>query len=78
MEFKSKVVDQEGLDILDVVSKAKKLNNWMYQTIEPYCKGVTLEIGSGIGNISEFFVANNYDISVSDLRKLPYHFKRQI
>jgi 2-polyprenyl-3-methyl-5-hydroxy-6-metoxy-1,4-benzoquinol methylase len=69
MEFKSKAVDQEGLDILDVVSKAKKLNNWMYQTIEPYCKGVTLEIGSGIGNISEFFVTNKYDISVSDLRE---------
>ena len=69
MEFNRKDIDQEGLDILDVVSKAKKLNNWMYKTIEPYCKGTTLEIGSGLGNISEFFVTNKYDISVSDLRE---------
>ena len=69
MEFNRKDVDQEGLDILDVVAKAKKLNNWMYETIEPFCKGAVLEVGSGTGNISEFFVTNKYDISVSDLRE---------
>lgn len=69
MEFNRKDVDQEGLDILDVVAKAKKLNNWMYETIEPFCKGAVLEVGSGTGNISEFFVNNKYDISVSDLRE---------
>ena len=69
MEFNRKDVDQEGLDILDVVAKAKKLNNWMYETIEPFCKGAVLEVGSGTGNISDFFVTNKYDISVSDLRE---------
>lgn len=69
MEFNRKDFDQEGLDILDVVAKAKKLNNWMYETIEPFCKGAVLEVGSGTGNISEFFVTNKYDISVSDLRE---------
>lgn len=69
MEFKHKDVDQSGLEILDVVSKANNLNNWMYETIMPYCKGSILEIGSGIGNISEYFIKNNFDISVSDLRK---------
>lgn len=69
MNFNQKEIDQEGLEILEVISKAKKLNRWMFETIEPYCKGAVLEIGSGIGNISEFFVNKNNDISVSDLRE---------
>lgn len=69
MNFNQKEIDQEGLEILEVISKAKKLNRWMFETIEPYCKGAVLEIGSGIGNISEFFVDKKNDISVSDLRE---------
>ena len=69
LNFKIKEVDQEGLEILDVVSKADKLNTWMFKTIEPHCKGSILEIGSGIGNISQYFVLNKDDITVSDLRE---------
>lgn len=69
MNFNQKEIDQEGLEILEVISKAKKLNGWMFETIQPYCNGKVLEIGSGIGNISEFFVNKKNDISVSDLRE---------
>lgn len=69
VNFEVKEVDQEGLDILDVVAKADNLNTWMFKTIEPFCNGSILEIGSGIGNISQYFVLNKYDIAVSDLRE---------
>ena len=63
-----KEIDQEGLEILNVIEKADKFNGWMYKTITPFCKGRILEIGSGIGNISQFFIANKQEIVLSDLR----------
>lgn len=63
-----KEVDLEGLEILNVIEKADRFNEWMYDTIAPHCKGKILEIGSGIGNISQFFVANKQEIVLSDLR----------
>jgi len=64
----TKEIDLEGLETLNVIEKADKFNNWMYETIKPHCKGKILEIGSGIGNISEFFIADKFDIVLSDLR----------
>ncbi len=63
-----KEVDKEGLEILEVISKADKFNYWMYETIAPYCTGAVLEIGSGTGNISQFFVRENATIFLSDIR----------
>ncbi|CAH8284671.1 methyltransferase family protein [Mariniflexile fucanivorans] len=60
--------DVSGAITLDIISKADKFNQWMYQTIKPFCKGQILEIGSGIGNISNFFIKDNYDIFLSDIR----------
>jgi 2-polyprenyl-3-methyl-5-hydroxy-6-metoxy-1,4-benzoquinol methylase len=68
MQFKFKEVDQEGLDVLDVISSADKFNYWMYSIICRYCKGDTLEIGCGVGNISQFFVRENKSIFLSDIR----------
>mgnify|MGYP006202398147 FL=1 len=61
-------IDIEGLETLNVIEKANKFNKWMYETIKPYSKGRILEIGCGIGNISEFFINDNFDIVLSDLR----------
>ena len=61
-------VDPDGEKTLNTISKADKFNRWMYQTIAPFCSGKILEIGSGIGNISSFFLQNNFSISLSDLR----------
>ncbi|ESU22003.1 putative methyltransferase [Flavobacterium cauense R2A-7] len=63
-----KEIDVEGLTTLTVIEKADRFNNWMYTTIAPHCTGKILEIGSGIGNISQFFIKNNQDITLSDLR----------
>lgn len=68
-KFEYKEVDSEGLEILDVISQAGKFNHWMYSTIRPYCSGRILEVGSGVGNISQFFVSEKADIVVSDIRE---------
>jgi len=52
---------------LQAISRATKFNRWMYDTIKPYCHGRVLEVGSGIGNISSFFVQDNFNITLSDI-----------
>ncbi len=67
-EFHYKEIDREGWETLDVIAEAKQFNAWMYQTIKPFCKGSILELGSGIGNISAFFLQQNEDLTLSDIR----------
>lgn len=67
-DFKFKEIDEEGMETLDAISSADKFNEWMYLTIAPHCSGKILEIGSGIGNISNFFLQNNANITLSDIR----------
>jgi SAM-dependent methyltransferase len=59
-------IDEVGLSTLDNLSAADRLNDWMFESIQPYVKGTTLEIGSGIGNISACFVKNDLPLHVSD------------
>jgi len=63
-----KEIDLEGLETLSVIEKADRFNEWMYKTIAPHCEGKIIEIGSGIGNISQFFIADKKEIVLSDLR----------
>ena len=58
--------DEVGLATLEHLSTIDKLNEWMFETIQPYLKGNILEIGSGIGNISNCLIRNNIPLSVSD------------
>lgn len=67
-EFHFRELDTEGRETLDVVAQAGKFNKWMYQTIRQDCQGRILEIGSGIGNISRFFLEEKADITLSDIR----------
>jgi len=68
-KFKFEEYDQYGLQTLEAISKADKFNKWMYETIKIFCDGKVLEIGSGTGNISYFFLENNTSIYLSDIRK---------
>lgn len=68
-EIEFKEVDQIGEDTLDVISNADKFNRWTYETIRPFCKGNILEIGSGLGNISQFFLKEGSFILLSDIRE---------
>jgi SAM-dependent methyltransferase len=40
----------------------------MFDTINPYCSGNVIEIGSGIGNISRFCLHAGWRITLSDVR----------
>jgi 2-polyprenyl-3-methyl-5-hydroxy-6-metoxy-1,4-benzoquinol methylase len=67
-EFPFKDLDKEGLDTLLAISKADAFNKWMYDAIAPFLKGNILEIGSGIGNISRYFIHDGKTITLSDIR----------
>lgn len=67
-KFDFKDIDHEGQETLSVIGVAKNFNRWMYSTIKPYCKGRILEIGSGVGNISEFFIEDGVKILLTDIR----------
>jgi 2-polyprenyl-3-methyl-5-hydroxy-6-metoxy-1,4-benzoquinol methylase len=73
-EFEFKEVDREGMDTLNVIAEADKFNEWMYSTIMPYTKDNVLEIGSGIGNISAFFIRDGASICLSDIRDNYCHY----
>ena len=67
-EIKYKEIDIEGEDTLNVISAADNFNEWMFKTIRPYCSGKILEVGSGVGNISNYFLNNDYEIFLTDIR----------
>lgn len=67
--FQYKPIDQIGEDTLEVIAKADQFNRWMYETIKPFCQGNILEIGSGIGNISKFFIEDGSKICLTDIRE---------
>jgi SAM-dependent methyltransferase len=72
--------DPIGTETLDNISEAKAFNKWMYSVISPYLKGKILEIGSGIGNISDFLLDDKHNVTLSDLKSeyceyLSKHFR---
>lgn len=67
-EFNFQEIDQEGQDTLETIAKADRFNKWMFETILPFCAGSILEVGSGIGNISHFFLESGLRITLSDIR----------
>lgn len=60
-------IDPAGEETLLSFSKATAFNKWMCEQIIPWVKGHILEIGSGIGNISEILFQNNLTVTLSDL-----------
>lgn len=68
-DFSFKEFDAEGLETLKAISNANKFNQWMYETIKPHLYGKVLEIGSGIGNISKYFLEDGNTMYLSDLRE---------
>jgi 2-polyprenyl-3-methyl-5-hydroxy-6-metoxy-1,4-benzoquinol methylase len=68
-EFDFKPIDAEGEATLKTIALANHLNSWMYDTIKPFSKGKILEIGSGVGNISEYFIDDEATIMLTDIRE---------
>jgi 2-polyprenyl-3-methyl-5-hydroxy-6-metoxy-1,4-benzoquinol methylase len=60
--------DPTGRITLERFSAAPHFNKWLYETIRPYCKGHVLEVGSGIGNITQLLIESSFRVTASDLR----------
>lgn len=67
--FTFKEDDREGLQTLEAVGAAVHFNQWMFEQVNPHMSGSILEIGSGIGNISSFFIQHGAEITLSDIRE---------
>lgn len=67
LDFKEN--DTVGANTLNTIHDAFRFNRWVYQAIKPYCKGKVLEVGSGIGNISTFFLHDGVPVMLTDIRK---------
>lgn len=67
-DFAYKEYDLEGMETLEAIAGANRFNEWMYQTTSRRLTGNIIEIGSGIGNISAFFVRDQRNIHLSDIR----------
>ena len=67
--FTFKEKDEEGLYTLEAISQAHHFNAWMFEQVQPFMNGRILEIGSGIGNISQYFIDAKSNIVLSDIRE---------
>jgi SAM-dependent methyltransferase len=55
-----------GLETLERVSTAlTRYNAWLAEIVTPFLSGRVLEVGAGIGNLSEFFVGHG-DVCLTD------------
>lgn len=68
-KFTYKEHDDEGLNTLNAIAQTHQFNKWMYQSIQPYLTGEILEIGSGIGNITQYVLDDKFSITASDIRE---------
>lgn len=62
--------DAAGLETLERFANAPAFNRWLYHSIAAHCSGRILEIGSGIGNISQLLLKDHSRVTLSDLRQV--------
>ncbi|MEL6134202.1 MAG: class I SAM-dependent methyltransferase, partial [Bacteroidota bacterium] len=63
------ISDAVGWTTLETIAQAPNFNRWMASLLCPFLKsGSTLEIGAGIGNISQHILASVPSLTVSDMR----------
>lgn len=67
--FTFKELDIEGQATLEAIAAAPRFNAWMYRETSRRLTGRILEIGSGIGNISEQFLRDGRSLMLSDIRE---------
>ena len=61
--------DEYGSQILARLSRAPRFNAWMADTIRPFCGQRVLEIGSGVGNLTQRLIPRR-EYVVSDINPL--------
>lgn len=71
------MIKYQGISTLEVLEGAENYNNWIISQFLPYLKSPILEIGSGTGNISRFFVTKK-NVYLSDIdKRLIKHLKEK-
>ena len=75
--FVFKELDIEGMATLEAISSAPLFNEWMYKVTSRRLTGRILEIGSGIGNISEQYLNDGRKLMLSDIRDNYCQYLRQ-
>ena len=61
--------DEYGSQILARLARAPRFNAWMADTIRPFCGQRVLEIGSGVGNLTQKLIPRR-EYVVSDINPL--------
>lgn len=56
-----------GARILDSLAQTPRFNRWLADTIQSYVGAHVLEIGAGIGNLSQFLAARRKSYTASDI-----------
>jgi len=59
-----RVGDAVGAETLDIMSAAPRYNRWQFDVIAPWIGKRVLEVGSGVGNMSEYIVAQQRELVV--------------
>ena len=57
-------VDDEVHTSLEVIGKLYNYNHWIFNRIRPFVRGCVCEIGSGIGNITQFLLNHERVVGV--------------
>jgi SAM-dependent methyltransferase len=69
--------DQYGSHILQSLERARHFNRWMAETLAPNVGPRVLEIGAGIGNITDWLVPRELYVA-SDINPVYLHFLRNM
>lgn len=72
-----KTIKYKGVATLEVLEDAKNYNNWIASELRPFIQFPSLEIGSGIGNLSKYFITNG-SITLSDNDKGLVSFLKKV
>jgi SAM-dependent methyltransferase len=58
-------MDEMSLNTLEKLTAARNYNQWVYNLCRPFVGKKVLEVGSGIGNMTEYFI-NKTDVMATD------------
>jgi glycosyltransferase involved in cell wall biosynthesis len=77
--FTSDLYSDSGPETLEALSNAPRFNGWMADTVRPYIGKTVLEIGAGIGNLTNVLLNGNArwitaDVSPDHLARLEKRF----
>jgi SAM-dependent methyltransferase len=59
-----KPADSAGAETLDIMRAAPHYNGWQYDVLAPFVGQRVLEVGSGIGNISEHILTTRRELAI--------------